>query len=266
MLQPARNSRATSRNGTLNRRGTRVPAAEPTAASLARSCAGIISSNVKRLRRRAAVQPQRRRSHRQEDDRRTVEELGRIAGNSGVGRCDDRCRNHRSRGQLKQAGRKRADAHHAATDRRAAFQARVIGICAGITGVRHGTMIMTVSGMILMRRGVVLVHGMLGLRDNRRSVRQAMTRHDAVAECKSGDRHQNAKGIQRDENARRVDPCCSGQPVQHSKPVSNNGRTDGGRSVFEEYRQITTRARRAGNLMRHQGTSTRKINIANTSM
>lgn len=224
MAHPASSSRAPSRNGALSRRGTSAVATEPTAANLARFCAGILSSNVKRLRRRAAVQPQRRRSHRQEDDRRTVEKLGSFAGYSGVGGRGDRCVKHRPRRQLKQAGGKRADAHHAAAGRRTgAFQAGVIGTCAGIVGHRHCTVIMTVSGMILMSQRIMLMRGMLGLYDNRRRVRQAMHRRGAVAECKSGDRHDHAKSIQRDENARRVDPCCSAQLFQHPETISPHG-------------------------------------------
>lgn len=219
MAQPARTSRTPSRNGALNRRGTSAVATETTAASLARICAGIISSNVKRLRRRATIQPRRRRSHRQEDDRRAIMEVGGFAGNSGIGRPNKRCVRHRSRHQLEQAGWQCADTHHAAAGRLTgmAFHARMIDVCAGIVGHRHGTVIMVVTGMTLM---------------SRRHVRQAMQHRCAAAECKSGDRHENAKGIQRDENARRVDPCCSGQPFQHSEPASNDDRADCGRSTL----------------------------------
>lgn len=244
MAQPASDSRATSRTRVLNRRRTSA-ATEPTAASLARFCAGIISSNVKRLRRRATVQPRRRRLHRQEDDRRTIEEVRRFAGNSGVGKRNHRCVKHRSRRQLEQAGRKRADAHHATAGGRAGvtLHACMIGIGARIVSHRrrHGTEIMTVTGTTLMSRGIVLMPGMLGLRHDRRHVRQAMQRHGAVAECKSGNRHDNAKGIQRDESARYVDPCGSAQPFQHPEPAFNNGRADDGRSVS----RITVRSRRA---------------------
>lgn len=63
---------------------------------------------------RATIQPQRRRSDRQEDDWGAIKEVGGFAGNSGVGGHNDRRVSHRSRRQLKQAGGKRADAHHAA--------------------------------------------------------------------------------------------------------------------------------------------------------
>lgn len=125
------------------------------------------------------------------------------------------------------------------------LHACMIGICAGIVSHRRrrGAVIMTVTvtGMTLMSRGIVLMRGMLGLHRDRRHVRQAMQHHGAVAECKSGNRHDNAKGVQRDENARCFDPCCSAQPFQHPEPASNNGRADGGRSVSS----ITVRSRRA---------------------
>ncbi len=216
VAQPARSSRASERNSALNGTGTSVVATGSTAASLARFCAGIMSSNVKRLRRRATIQSQRRRSDRQEDDWGAIKAVGGLAGNSGVGRRNDRCVCHRSRRQLKHAGRKRTDTHHTATCECSRLAAGIShsGMVVHRTGrfcVGRRLMIVIRMRHALMNKSGLTVHvsDMLDLRWTCQAMRQS-------AVCKGEtDRRDEAKGIERNENARSLYPHDPGQLRQH---------------------------------------------------
>lgn len=82
----------------------------------------------------------------------------------------------------------------------------------GIIG--HGLMNMAVMSMPFMGMALHIAMLMAGVLDLHH-IRQTLQRHSAGRKHKSGDRQHKAKGIERDENARGLQPCCSGQPIQH---------------------------------------------------
>ena len=230
MAQPARNSRANERDSALNGSGTSAIATEPTAANLARFCASIISSNVKWLRRRATGQSLRRQSHRKENNWGAIKAVGSLAGNSGVGRRNNRCVSHRSGRPLEQVGRKCADAHHTATcgcGRLAAGMShsgmvvdRTVGFDTGRFACRGClmTVIRMCHALMNMRGFTVHMSHMLDLRRTCQAVRQSVACRGAVCKRES-DRRDEAKGIKRNENARSLYPHDPGQSHQHPEPA-----------------------------------------------